>query len=185
MLISSRRSVNQFLMGVFFVDTLHPHASTLMNGKVPITLLCSAALAFACGPRGRSESAITRSEPAPATSAAAASPLAPSLDVIIDDDVRFAFEVTNAGKKKLELTFADGRTHDLVVLDSVGREVWRWSDGRIFTQSMQNRVLRTSDQLRYEEAWGAPAPGRYVAVATLSSANFPLTQRVEFVVGRK
>ena len=148
-----------------------------MNGKVPITLLCSAALAFACGPRARSESAITRSEPTRATSASASSPLAPSLDVIIDDDVRFAFEVTNAGTKKLELTFADGRTHDLVVLDSLGREVWRWSDGRIFTQSMQNRVLRTSDQLRYEEAWGAPSPGRYVAVATLASTSVAMKRR--------
>jgi hypothetical protein len=155
-----------------------------MNGSVPITLLCSAALAFACGPRARNESASTRSEPTRAVSANPASPLAPTLDVTVDDDVHFAFAVTNAGKKKLELTFADGRTHEFVVLDSLGREVWRWSEGRIFTQSMQNRVLRSSDLLRYEDVWDAPAPGRYVAVATLASANFPVTQRVEFTVAR-
>ncbi len=157
-----------------------------MNGSVPITLLCSAALAFACGPRAHNESASAsaRSEPTRTVGADPSSPLAPSLDVTVDDDVHFAFAVMNAGKKKLELTFADGRTHEFVVLDSLGREVWRWSEGRIFTQSMQNRVLRTSDLLRYEDAWDAPAPGRYVAVATLESANFPVTQRVEFTVGR-
>lgn len=161
-----------------------PNAVTLMNGSVPITLLCSAALAFACGPRARNESASARSEPSRVASVNPASPLAPTLDVTVADDVHFAFEVTNAGKKKLELTFADGRTHEFVVLDSLGREVWRWSEGRIFTQSMQNKVLRTSDLLRYEDAWDAPSPGRYVAVATLASENFPVTQRVEFTVGR-
>jgi hypothetical protein len=88
----------------------------------------------------------------------------------------------NEGKKKLELNFNDGRTHDVVVLDSLGKEVWRWSKGRIFTQAMQNKVLRTSDSLTYEESWKDAMPGRYVAVATLSSANFPVTQRVEFEV---
>lgn len=155
-----------------------------MNGSVPITLLCSAALAFACGPRAHNESASTRGELTRAVSADPSSPLAPSLDVTVGDDVRFAFAVTNASKKKLELTFADGRTHEFVVLDSLGREVWRWSEGRIFTQSMQNKVLRTSDLLRYEDAWDSPAPGRYVAVATLASANFPVMQRVEFTVGK-
>jgi len=47
---------------------------------------------------------------------------------------------------------------------------------------MQNKVLRTSDSLRYADAWGSAKPGTYVAVATLASANFPLTQRVEFTV---
>lgn len=153
-----------------------------MISKVPFTLLVSAALAFACGPRGRSES-IARDEAVRAPRVDPASPLAPTLDVVTDaGEVRFAFAVMNAGKKKLEVNFADGRTHDVVVLDSLGTEVWRWSEGRLFTQAMQNRVLRTSDALRYEEQWEAPAPGRYVAIATLESRNFPVTHRAEFVV---
>lgn len=154
-----------------------------MISKVPFTLLVSAALAFACGPRGRNES-IAGDEPAARVSRVdPSSPLAPTLDVMTDDgDVRFAFAVVNAGKKKLELDFQDGRTHDVVVLDSLGNQVWRWSEGRLFTQAMQNRVLRTSDELRYEEQWEAPAPGRYVAIATLESRNFPVTHRTEFVV---
>jgi hypothetical protein len=152
-----------------------------MISKVPLTLLCSAVLAFACGPRARSE-AITREDASRATRANATDPLAASLDVQVDGEVRFAFAVVNASKKKLEVSFADGRTHDVVVLDSLGREVWRWSEGRLFTQAMQNRVLRTSDALRYEEEWDAPAPGKYVAVATLASRNYPTEQRVEFTV---
>lgn len=151
-----------------------------MIAKVPFTLLASAVLAFACGPRARNE--VASRDAARGTRATAAQPLASRLDVTVDDAVRFDFAVVNESKKKLEVSFADGRTHEVVVLDSLGREVWRWSEGRMFTQAMQNRVLRTSDALRYEEEWQAPAPGRYVAVATLVSRNYPAEQRVEFTV---
>jgi hypothetical protein len=154
-----------------------------MNGKVSLTLLASAVLAFACGPRARNETSSTASESSrPVVHADPDSPLATSLDVSVGDEVRFDFAVINASKRKLEVNFADGRMHDIVVLDANGREVWRWSEGRMFTQSVQNRVLRTSDALRFEEAWEDPTPGAYVAVATLASANFPVERRVEFTV---
>lgn len=155
-----------------------------MNGKLPFTLLCVAVLAFACGPRPRNEAATgTRATTGNADAARNnALPLALSFAVDVDRVVRFDFQIINQGKKKLEVTFADGRTHDVVVLDTLGNEVWRWSDGRLFTQAMQNKVLRTSDSLRYAESWNNAPPGRYVAVATLASANFPIEHRVEFTV---
>jgi len=152
-----------------------------MIAKVPFTLLCSAVLAYACGPRAHQES-IALDEPTRGARATKTMPLATTLAVQVDDDVTFDFAVINEGKQKLEVSFPDGRTHDLVVLDSLGREVWRWSKGRYFTQNMQNRVLRTSDVLRYAESWDEPAPGKYVAVATLASRNYPAEQRVEFTV---
>lgn len=109
-------------------------------------------------------------------------PLTPSLDIDVNEKVRFAFHVANDGVKKLELLFADGRTHDVVVLDSIGREVWRSSEGRLFTQSVQSKVLRASDRIAFEEAWDTARPGSYTAVATLASSNFPVEQRVAFTV---
>lgn len=168
-----------------------------MKGKISLTLLCTAAIAFACGPRARNNESVSSTTAradargASATNAANSSartkstsdsPLSPTLDVQVEDDVHFEFNIINEGKKKLEIDFADGRTHDLVVLDTLGREVWRWSKGRLFTQAMMSKVLRTSDSLRYEESWKDAEPGTYVAVATLASDNFPITQRVEFTV---
>jgi hypothetical protein len=155
-----------------------------MNEKVPFTLACVAVLAFACGPRsGNRESAATN---VPSRSAAVdpRAPLTPTLDVSVAsrDEVRFSFAVTNGSAKRLELTFPSGRTHDVIVLDSIGREVWRWSEGRLFTQAVQNRVVRARDVLAFEEEWKDAAPGRYTAVATLASVNFPLEQRVAFEV---
>lgn len=157
-----------------------------MNGKLPISLLCVAALAFACGPRSRGETATgVRSTEISQVKKSVRSddePLSPNLEVSVDEGVRFSFDVVNEGDKKLEVRFASGRTHELVVIDSTGREVWRWSEGRLFTQALQNRVLRVSDALRFEDTWRDATPGTYVAVATLASENFPVEERIEFVV---
>jgi len=106
--------------------------------------------------------------------------IAASLDVKISDDVKFTFHVTNGSAKRVELRFPSGQTHDLVVLDPVGREVWRWSNGRMFTQSMQNKVLGASDTLTFTETWHPDRAGTYTAVASLLSQNYPAEQRVEF-----
>ena len=95
--------------------------------------------------------------------------------------LRFTLEVTNVGKKNVELTFPDGQTHDFAVLDSVGREVYRWGADRMFTQSVQNRTIDSGETLRIaEQATPTLAQGSYVAVATLRSSNFPVQERVAF-----
>jgi hypothetical protein len=99
-----------------------------------------------------------------------------------DGSVRFAIEVTNDSPKRVELTFPDGRTHDFVVLDSAGRELWRWSTGRLFTQAMQNRLLDAHNAATYDERWSPPGPGRYTLEAQLLSENHPVRQRVDFAL---
>jgi len=137
-------------------------------------------LAFACGPRANVGDALVRAHAARAAQTAA--PLAGSLDVNVKNGVNFGFRVLNTSDRKLEVKFPNGKTHELVVLDSLGREVWRWSAGRMFTQSLQNKVLRTSDSLEFDARWSDAPRGRYVAVATLASANFPVEERTEFVI---
>ncbi len=151
-----------------------------MNGKVAFVLLSSAAhgTAFACGPRPRN--AETSRVPHARTEAPAK--LTPTLDVHVSDGVNFAFRVTNTGDKKIEVNFASGQTHELIVVDSAGHEVWRWSRGHLFTQSLQNHVLRSSDALDWSETWSDAPRGRYTAIATMASANFPVEQRAEFTV---
>lgn len=152
-----------------------------MTEKVPFILVGIAALAFACGPRPHGES-VTEGAAARRVAVNPDAPLTPSLDVNVEDGVRFAFAVTNDGERKVELIFNDGRTHDVVVLDSIGREIWRWSEGRMFTQTVQTKVVRVSDVVRFDNAWRDPEPGTYVAVATLASRNYPVEHRVPFTV---
>ena len=149
-----------------------------MSSRLFPVLLLTAALAFACGPRSRAN------EPEVGTrSRTSGQPLASSLDVRVADGVRFALHVTNEAQKSLELTFPDGQTHDIVVLDAAQREVWRWSDGRMFTQALQTRVLDEDETASYEAAWPARSVhGAFTAVASLRSENHPVEQRVRFVI---
>src|SRR4029078_10248612 len=120
-----------------------------------IPLLCIGAVAFACGPRSHSEASLvsmsiaqasraaTRpQEPKPRKKETSVAKIAPSFAIQVDHStLRFSLDVRNVDKKKLELRSPDGQTHDFAVLDSAGHEVYRWSEGRMFTQSLQNRTI--------------------------------------------
>jgi hypothetical protein len=156
-----------------------------MSGKFSFALLSAGVLAFACAPRSHANDPLpgtavnthsTRSHNSNAPS------LASSLNVAVNDGVNFDFRVTNASDKRIEVNFPSGQTHEIVVLDSLGNEVWRWSKNLMFTASLQNKVMHESDTLSYRGRWDHAAPGRYTLVATLASGNYPLVQRAEFVV---
>lgn len=146
-----------------------------MLSRITVPLLAAAALVFACGPRTPSPVAMAR--PTSGVDRGVTS------HVMVDTTkgtVRFAIAVTNESRKRVELTFPHGQTHDFAVLDARGREVWRWSTGRMFTQAMQNRLLDARDAAIYTEKWRPDAPGQYTLVAELLSENYPVQQRVAF-----
>src|SRR3954471_4440702 len=98
-----------------------------------IPLLCIGAVAFACGPRSHSEASLVSMSVAEAIRPTPKSPqqsrpkrkdtsvtkITPNFTVKVDrSTLRFSLDVSNVGKKNVELTFPDGQTHDFVVLDS-------------------------------------------------------------------
>ena len=99
------------------------------------------------------------------------------------EEVRFVMHVTNTSSKKLELTFPNGQTHDIKVLDAVGGEVWRWGDGQMFTQALRNQPLDARGSLTYSVRWRRPAAhGPLTAVGTLTSTNYPAESRATFTL---
>ncbi|MBV6520689.1 MAG: hypothetical protein MNPFHGCM_00807 [Gemmatimonadaceae bacterium] len=146
-----------------------------MRSRLAVALVIAAAVLYACGPRSHTAETPNRKH-------GTAGPLvASSLDVAVGDNVEFVLHITNNAQKKLELTFPSGQNYDVTVLDSVGREVWRWSSGRMFTQALQNHVLEANETLTYEAAWNPESMrGAFVAVASLRSENHPLERRVPF-----
>lgn len=147
-----------------------------MNRIVAWSLVALAGIAFACGPRARS------ADPE-GNKVVAGEPILAQLEVKVRDVIEFELRVTNNTHGKLELLFPSGQTHELVVVDSAGREVWRWSEGRMFTQALQNRILDSTGIMFWDAAWRHNVPpGRYTAIASLLSENKPLEQRVEFEV---
>jgi hypothetical protein len=151
-----------------------------MNRSFASILVLTAAFAYSCGPRARSAEPKRR---APVDGP----PVAAALDIAVGSSIEFAFRVTNNAARRLELRFPSGQTHDIVVVDSVGREVWRWSKGRMFTQALQTRVVDSYATATWEASLPsagteALAPGRYVAIASLLRENEPLEERVEFAI---
>ncbi|MEP6622364.1 MAG: BsuPI-related putative proteinase inhibitor [bacterium] len=160
-----------------------------MNTRLLITLLCAGAVALACGSLARNDKPAApaatiskRSAVASPARSANASPVDGKFAVNVEPHaLRFALDVTNQGKKKVELTFPSGQEYEFTVLDSMGREVYRWGSGRMFTQSVQNKLLGSGDTMRIDERAVTTLPqGKYIAVATMRSSNFPITQRSEF-----
>ncbi len=156
-----------------------------MNTRLLITLLCAGAVALACGSLARSDNAVaqaTTSKRHLASASANAPQVKSAFAVNVEPHaLRFALDLTNESSKKVELAFPSGQSYDFTVVDSAGREVYRWASGRMFTQSVQNKLLSAGDTMRFDERGVTTLPhGKYVAVATLRSSNFPLTQTSAF-----
>lgn len=170
-----------------------------MVSRLLIPILLTGALALACGPRSHSEASspaavLTHRTMGEDTGLARAAERARRakhdgkiVPVVSVDTagagVRFAIAVENAGNKAVELHFPDGQTYDLVVLDAAGREVWRWSEGRMFTQAHRTQIIAGGDTARFGESWEADVPaGRYTVVATVRSTNYPIEERADFTL---
>jgi len=170
-----------------------------MSTRYIIPLLVAGSVVLACGSRSHPESAaaipkasltlapVAAPVPAPLPkhvklTEGASTTLSSAFHVSRDKRAfRFALDVTNPGKKHLELNFPSGQEYEFSVLDVTGKEVFRWSAAKMFTQSRQNRLLDGGDTMHIEEEGPAELPlGSYVAVATLRSANFPVQERVAF-----
>src|SRR5260370_11527806 len=143
-----------------------------MKSSLTASLLFFATLGYAWGPRVRGDAKTTAPVVAqqgfalasiasvPARSASTREKtlknesikLTTSFDVAQQQNaVHFELRVTNTTSKRVELNFASGQAYDFIVVDSLGREVWRWADGRIFTQSVQTKLLGKGEGITISE----------------------------------
>ena len=156
-----------------------------MYNRLVLPLVAASALAFACGPRAHS----APEQPAPsleqpesaATATDSAGTVAAKLAVDVGEAVELTLAVANASDRLVELRFPNGQTHDMAVLDATGREVWRWSTGRLFTSADQNRIVGSGEVVSFGGTVKQPLPpGSYTAVATLASSSHPVEVRKGF-----
>lgn len=101
--------------------------------------------------------------------------------VVITEAVEFAFTVTNAGDEPMSLEFRSGLGADIAVLRG-GAEVWRWSDGRLFTQALWSETLAPGESVIHEATWPDPDPGTYEAVGRLAAENADVEASAAFTV---
>lgn len=85
--------------------------------------------------------------------------------------VRFALRLTNHAGRDRVLPFSTGQIYDFWVT-AEGREVWRWSDDRSFTQALTERSIPPQDTITFSEAWTASPAGDYIAHGIVRSGDF-------------
>jgi hypothetical protein len=147
-----------------------------MTNRFIIPLLCAASVAFARGTNSHKETLAESTGIRDAKSV-----LTSKLTVNSNHGVEMNLDVRNNTKKMVELRFASGKTYDFVVTDASGKEVWRWSAGRMFTQAIQNTLVKSRDVTTFSENWDAKdMHGKFTATATLLSENHPVQESVEF-----
>ncbi|ELY61237.1 BsuPI-related putative proteinase inhibitor [Natronolimnohabitans innermongolicus] len=95
--------------------------------------------------------------------------------------VEFSFRVTNEGSEPVEVQFSDACKAEFVVTDD-GREVWRYTDGKLFTQMLSAERLAPGETATYEAEWTDPLPGGYVAAAELRAREATCEARTDFGV---
>lgn len=150
-----------------------------MPNRFIIPLLLAATVAFARGSTTRSGPTARTTNHINSNSAL----LTSSFEVSVAKPVRLALSVTNLTNKMIELRFPSGMTHDFFVYDATGKEVWRWSSGKMFTQGMQNKLLKSRGTALYEHDWNpAGKRGEFTAIAILRSDNHPVESRVTFTL---
>lgn len=104
------------------------------------------------------------------------------LDVTVDRDrVEFALTVTNADTEPVELPFASGQIADFAV-SADEAEVWRWSEGRMFTQVQQSETLAPGEAFTRSATWSDPSPGEYTVEASLATIRPTVEKRRRFRV---
>ena len=146
-----------------------------MTNRFIIPLLCAASVAFAKGTTGHKETL------ASSTNAKSTSELSSTFSVHAGSQVEFKLDVRNNTSRMVELRFPSGKTHEFVVRDESGREVWRWSKSRMFTQGLQNKLVKSKEIAVFSERWNAAEhKGKFTAIAVLPSDNHPIEERVEF-----
>jgi hypothetical protein len=85
------------------------------------------------------------------------------------------FDITfsNQSDEVADVTFSSGQRFELVVSDPAGNEVYRYSEGKMFTMALQMLKLEAGDQLTFQDAWDYKVkgkkinPGIYTVVATV------------------
>jgi hypothetical protein len=85
--------------------------------------------------------------------------------------VRFALRVTNIQGRKTELRFPTSKQYDFWV--TRGRdEIWRWSDGKLFTPAIEKRTVDPQGAITLSEPWTATPAGRYIVHGELQAEGF-------------
>lgn len=94
------------------------------------------------------------------------------------ETLRLKLSIENTGKETQELTFNSSQRFDVRVEDESGREIWRWSDGRVFAQVIETVAIQPGKSISFDAEWPGidsaekpVSPGDYSVFAWFTADN--------------
>ncbi|MDI6816602.1 MAG: BsuPI-related putative proteinase inhibitor [Actinomycetota bacterium] len=111
--------------------------------------------------------------------------------VAVGENLAMAISVENTAKESRKLSFRSSQRYDFWVVDANGDEIWRWSEGRMFAQVLEDVVLESAQKTEFTESWnlidskGAPVKaGEYRVFGAIVSDELK-GEELEIDVGVK
>jgi Intracellular proteinase inhibitor len=100
------------------------------------------------------------------------------------EPITLTLEVPNRGPHPVTLHFRSDQRYDIVIRDSQGREVWRWSAEQMFAQVLGEEILPPgSAALTYGVTLRERlAPGRYTVVGIIPAEGGPISASLDLTI---
>jgi hypothetical protein len=91
--------------------------------------------------------------------------------VRVGQSVRFTFRLVNNAGKDEQLTFPTGQHYDFWATRGT-TESWRWSEGRVFIQTITRETITPQSSLTLSEFWKPERAGEYIAHGRLTASGY-------------
>jgi len=101
----------------------------------------------------------------------------------VGEEVEMFVTLVNISPNPVELIFTSAQRYDFIILKE-GKEVWRWSNGKMFAMVLDNLRLEPGEGLTYTETWKTrdAEHGEYEVTGVIMSQP-PLRAACTFKVG--
>lgn len=95
---------------------------------------------------------------------------------IKDGNMNFNFELRNNSAENKTLQFGSGQQFEIIVENEEGKEAYRYSDGKDFTQAIIFREIEAGGSIKWEDTWDMKdkdgkelSEGKYIAIIEVLS----------------
>jgi hypothetical protein len=96
--------------------------------------------------------------------------------------VNFVLHVTNTSTQPVVLEFPTSQRYDFIV-QSGGTEVWRWSEGQMFSQIVSQETLQPGETRDFTAKMKTETrSGRFSVTARLTTSNRSVEQHADFEI---
>lgn len=101
---------------------------------------------------------------------------------IIDHQAKIAITLTNHSNEIKKLEFPTSQKYEIIITDENNQEVYRYSEGKMFTQALEYAIIKQGESIKWEEIWDYSneeiTPGVYeVQISIIPANNKELTKK--------